>query len=125
VLLAVECFRNGEAGRALTLLAEARVEMPEHPVPALFLGQFARRNARPTDARRSLDAAALLPLPDNWPASHRKRFLVLLHSERLQLAEQLQDEALARNAFEEWLKAEPENDRLRAAYERLRSSGKQ
>jgi hypothetical protein len=51
--------------------------------------------------------------------------LILLHSERLQLAEQLQDEALARNAFEEWLKAEPENDRLRAAYERLRSSGKQ
>ena len=112
VLLAVYCFQSGRGDRARTLLAEAHAEQPKHPVPALFLGQLARKEKHFDDARRHLDSAAALPTPTNWPASHRKRFLILLHSERLQLAEQLQDEALARDALSKWLENEPENEKL-------------
>jgi tetratricopeptide (TPR) repeat protein len=124
VLLAVNLFQIGEVDRARTLLAEARAEAPNHPVPPLFLGQIARAGGQPADARRHLEAAASLPLPANWPASHRKRSMILLHSERLRLAEQLQDEVLARDAFEQWLKWEPENDQLRRMYENFRSTGR-
>jgi hypothetical protein len=71
------------------------------------------------DARKFLDGAASRAIPDNWPASHKKRFLVLLHSERLKLAQQLQDEKLAKNAAGEWLKVEPENRSVRDTYDRL------
>ena len=85
VLLAVYCFQNGAGDRARKLLTEARAEQPSHPVPALFLAQLARKDGQLADARRHLDAAAALPTPNNWPASHRQRFLILLQSERRQL----------------------------------------
>lgn len=119
VLLAVYSFQNGAVDRAMRLLTEARAELPDHPVPALFLGQLARTNGQSDDARRYLESAASLPHPDNWPASHRRRFLVLVHSERFQLAQQLQDLALARDALAEWLKAEPDNEKLRDLLDRF------
>jgi hypothetical protein len=48
---------------------------------------------------------------------------VLLHSERLKLAQQLQDEKLAKSAASEWLKVEPENRRVRDTYDSLVSGG--
>jgi Flp pilus assembly protein TadD len=119
VLLAVYCFQNGQSDRARKLLAEAHAEQPNHPVPLLFLGQLAHQEANLADARRYLDTAASRATPGNWPASHRKRFLILLHSERLKLAEQLDDEALARDACAQWLKYEPENEKLRRMVEQL------
>ena len=112
MLQAVYLFQNGEPDRARKLLAEAQKEDPQHPVPPLFLGQL----DRPTDpvaARRFFDIAAKLPLPKNWPRSHRQRFLVMLHSARFQLAQDIQDEALARDALADWIKCEPENKQLR------------
>ncbi len=119
VLLAVNCFAMGEQDRAMGLLREARAESPAHPIPALILGQLARRKGQTKEAREHLDAAAGLAIPENWPQSHRQRFVVLLQSERLQLAEQLQDVALARDALVQWMKAEPENAKLRQMYDSL------
>lgn len=85
VLLAVYCFQNGENDQAHKLLNEAHAAQPDHPVPALFLGQLARKDGRLEDARRFLEQAATLRIPDNWPASHRKRFVMLLELERSQL----------------------------------------
>jgi tetratricopeptide (TPR) repeat protein len=121
VLLAVYAFQNGETERAMKLLAETHAELPDHPVPPLFLGQFARRDGELEGARRHLTAAASLPLPDNWPASHRQRFLILVHSERLQLAQQLEDVELARDALAAWVKVEPDNEKLHDLLERLRA----
>jgi hypothetical protein len=53
------------------------------------------------DARTYLGAAASRPIPLNWPESHKKRFLVLLHRERFKLAQQLQDAQLAKSAVSE------------------------
>jgi tetratricopeptide (TPR) repeat protein len=123
VLLAVYAFQSGNKQLAKKLLAEAHAELPDHPVPELFLGQFARQAEEWGNARKSLDGAASRTIPDNWPASHKKRFLVLLHSERLKLAQQLQDEKLAKHAAGEWLKVEPENRRVRDTYQSLVSGG--
>jgi hypothetical protein len=60
-----------------------------------------------------------LAIPDTWQESHKQRFLVLLHSERFQLAQQLQDAGLARDALAQWLKCEPENRKLREMYDAL------
>lgn len=117
VLLAVYCFANGEPDRGLRLLQQARAESPAHPMPPLMLGQLARRQRQLALAREFLSFAAALPVPDNWPDSHRRRFLVLLHSERFQLAQQLPDAGLARDALAAWSKAEPENERVRKMYE--------
>jgi tetratricopeptide (TPR) repeat protein len=119
VLLAVYVFQGGDMQRARKLLAEAHAESPNHPVPQLFLGQFALQDKAWGDARQHLDGAASRTIPDNWPASHKKRFLVLLHSERLKLAQQLQDEKLAKSAASEWLRVEPENSRVREMYDIL------
>lgn len=119
VLLAAYCFQSGVNGRARELLTEAHAEQPKHPVPALFLGQLARQEKHLDDARSYFESAASLPTPTNWPASHRKRFLILLHSERLQLAEQLQDEPLARDALANWLRVEPENEKVRTLYKQF------
>jgi tetratricopeptide (TPR) repeat protein len=119
VLLAVYTFQNGDKQRAKSLLADAHAEQPDHPVPELFLGQFAMQAEAWGDARKHLDGAASRNIPDNWPASHRKRFLVLLHSERLKLAQHLQDVKLAKSAAADWLKVEPENTRVRETYDRL------
>lgn len=119
VLLAVYLFQSGQADRARQLLAEARADEPNHPVPLLFLGQLARQSRDFATARQHFAAAVARPLPDNWPQSHRQRFLVLLHSERLKLAEQLQDEALARDAINEWLLVEPSNTGLKQLREQL------
>jgi tetratricopeptide (TPR) repeat protein len=119
VVLAVFASGTGEPDRGLRLLREARAESPYHPVPPLMLGQLARRRQEVRPARDYLTAAASLPLPDNWPESHKQRFQVLLHSERFQLAQQMRDPGLARDALSQWLKAEPGNARVRAMYEQL------
>lgn len=119
VLLAVWCNAHGDAERALKLLQEARVESPEHPVPALLLGQFALRKRDYPVARQYLDAAAALAIPDNWPASHQKRFAVLLHSERFRLAQQTGDMQLAREALAAWLKYDSHNPQLKQMAEQL------
>jgi cytochrome c-type biogenesis protein CcmH/NrfG len=119
VLLAVYSFQSGDKQRAKSLLAEAHAELPDHPVPELFLGQFAMQSEAWGDARKHFGGAASRAIPDNWPASHKRRFLVLLHSERLKLAQHLQDEKLAKSAAEDWLKVEPENRRVRETYDRL------
>jgi Flp pilus assembly protein TadD len=121
VLLAVFCFQNGDEEKGRTLLREAHSNFPDHPMPALIMGQVARRDKRMEEARKYLNFAASQPIPENWPESHRQRFLVLLHSERLQLAEQLQDAKLARDALSELLKSEPDNRQLRAMYDQLRA----
>jgi tetratricopeptide (TPR) repeat protein len=123
VLLAVYCFQNGEGTRALRLLEEAHREAPRHPVPAFFLGQLARRAGNNEAARKYLADAASAEAPANWPASHRQRFAVLLHGERARLAEDLQDEAMARDALSHWLEADPENKQVRAMLESLRGGG--
>jgi tetratricopeptide (TPR) repeat protein len=119
VLLAVYAFQTGEAERARILLREAAAELPDHPVPALFLGQFAIQGQQWEEARVHLAAAAARPIPDNWPASHKNRFLVLLHSERFKLAQQLQDDELAHRALEDWMKQEPNNPELQRIDESL------
>jgi hypothetical protein len=85
----------------------------------LILGQLAARRKQYPAARDLFAAAAALPVPDNWSASRRQRFLVLLHSERFRLAQQLQDAALARGALARWLEVEPTNAKLRKMYEAL------
>jgi tetratricopeptide (TPR) repeat protein len=119
VLLAVNCFQSGDLEKARTLLAEAQTEFPDHPVPPLLLGQLARREHRPDAARQCFAEAAARPIPDNWPESHRQRFLVLLHSERLQLAESLQDLNLARDALSHWIELDPTNAQLRKLSDQL------
>ncbi len=119
VLVAVFCCANGDQERGLKLLQEARAEAPNHPVPALILGQLARQNQQGKAARDQFTAAVALPLPDNWPHSHKQRFFVLLHTERLQLAQQLNDVELARDALSLLLKLDPENRQLRKMYDEL------
>jgi hypothetical protein len=75
------------------------------------------------NARKYFDGAASRAIPENWPASHKKRFLVLLHSERLKLAQQLQDKKMAKNAVFEWLQVEPQNRRLQETYDGLSGDG--
>jgi len=119
VLLAVYCFQNGNPEKARTLLREASADAPDYPMPPLMLGQLARGERRLEDARRYYAIAAEQPIPLNWPESHKQRFLVLLQSERLQLAQQLDDIVLARDALSEWLKCEPSNLKLQGMYEEL------
>jgi tetratricopeptide (TPR) repeat protein len=119
VLLAVWCIANGEQERGVKLLHEARDEFPDYPVPPLMLGQLAARAEQWKTAREDFDVAASLPIPDNWPASHKQRFGVLLHSERYRLAQRLEDIELARDAMGQWLKFDPQNVQLRKAYESL------
>lgn len=122
VLLAVYCSANGDQELGQRFLREARTEEPNYPVTPLMLGQLAVQQQQWDDAREFFTAAMALPLPDNWPESHRKRFLVLLHSSRFRLAQQLQDIDLARDALAQWVKCEPENAELRAKYDELRAS---
>jgi tetratricopeptide (TPR) repeat protein len=119
VLLAVYYNQNGDSNKAKSLLHEAHADEPQHPVPELFLGQFALREKRPEDAREFLAAAASRPIPANWPESHKKRFLILLSTERFKLAQQLRDESLARAAVEEWIKHEPDNRQVQEIYKSL------
>jgi hypothetical protein len=48
----------------------------------------------------------------SWPASHKRQFLELVYKEQLQLADQLQDDGLARQAAMDWLKLDPNNKAL-------------
>jgi Tfp pilus assembly protein PilF len=123
VLLAVHYQQNGDAGQAKKLLQEAHADAPNHPIPELFLGQFALREKRLDDARQFLNAAASCPIPTNWPESHKKRFLVLLNTERFKLAQQLQDEKLARSAIDEWIKYDPDNRQLQEIHNSLHPTG--
>lgn len=123
VLLAVSYKQNGDDAKAMQLLAEAHDESPEHPVPELFLGQLALREKRFDEARKYLMSAASRPIPTNWPASHKKRFLMLLNTERFKLAQQLNDETLARTAVDEWIKYDPDNKQLQEIYNSLHSTG--
>jgi tetratricopeptide (TPR) repeat protein len=120
VLAAAQVQSAGDGDRALTWLREAYAENPEHPVPALMLGQLARQRRQWPDARNLLESSAAKVPPANWPASHRKRFLVLLHSERLQLAQQLQDRELARDALHQWQLADPDNAQVKKWLAELR-----
>jgi Tfp pilus assembly protein PilF/mono/diheme cytochrome c family protein len=121
VLLSVFYNQNGETARAKALLQEAHAESPSHPVPELFLAQFAARDKKWDDVRKYLADAASRPIPTNWPESHKKRFMVLLETERFKLAQQLQDEALARSAVNEWIKYDPDNRQLQQIYQSLQS----
>ncbi len=123
VLLAVFYQQNGETGQAKKLLREAHADLPTHPVPELFLGQYAVRDKQWEDARRYLGTALSRPIPLNWPESHKKRFLVLLHTERFKLAQQLQDEELAKSAVSEWIKYDPDNRQLQEIYNSLHPTG--
>jgi tetratricopeptide (TPR) repeat protein len=122
VLLAVYCSANGDNDLAQQMLHEARTEEPNYPVTPLILGQLAARQQQWDAARENYTAAAALPIPESWPESHRKRFLILLNTERFRLAQQLQDINLARDALAQWVQAEPENTKLRAKYEELRAN---
>jgi cytochrome c-type biogenesis protein CcmH/NrfG len=124
VLLAVFYNQNGDAGKAKSLLREAHTDEPQHPIPELFLGQFALREKRLEDARHFLTAAATRPIPANWPESHKKRFLVLISAERFKLAQELRDESLARGAVEDWIKYDPDNRQLQEIYKSLHPSEK-
>ena len=64
------------------LLAEAIRENPRDPVPHCFLGQIARRNGNVQVAREELEQAAELPVPETWPASHVRQFLILVYTEQ-------------------------------------------
>ncbi len=86
-----------------------------------MLGQLARRDGQLEEARRLLASAASKAIPENWPDSHRQRFLVLLQSERFQLAQQLQDLDLARDALSQWIKCDPENRQLQVMYDKLQA----
>jgi tetratricopeptide (TPR) repeat protein len=123
VLLAVSYFQNGDVENAKKLLNEAHADASEHPVPELFLGQAAAREKRFDDARRYLTSAASRQLPLNWPESHKRRFVVLLNTERFKLAQQLNDETLARTAVDEWIKYDPENRQLQEIYNSLHPAG--
>jgi tetratricopeptide (TPR) repeat protein len=125
VLLAVNCFQNGEKNRAQALLREALAESPDHPVATLMLGQLANQERQLDAARDYLAASASKPIPDNWPESHRRRFLVLLHSERFKLAQQLQDIELARASLSEWVKCDPTNTRLKKMLAELDAAARQ
>lgn len=88
------------------------------------LGEFdpvlaARQQSRWNEAKGLFAAAAALPIPDNWPESHRRRYLILLHSQRAQLAQQLQDVELARDALTQWATVEPENRKLQQMLDSL------
>jgi tetratricopeptide (TPR) repeat protein len=122
VLLAVFCNANGDQELALRFLREARSEEPNYPVTPLMLAQLVMQQQQWNAAREYFASAMVLPIPENWPESHKKRFLVLLHSSRFRLAQQLQDIDLARDALAQWVKYEPENAKLRAKYEELRTS---
>jgi tetratricopeptide (TPR) repeat protein/mono/diheme cytochrome c family protein len=123
VLLAVFYQQNGDTEQAKKLLREAHVDLPTHPVPELFLAQYAVRDKQWDDARKLLVAAASRPIPLNWPESHKKRFLVLLHTERFKLAQQLQDEELAKSAVSDWIKYDPDNRQLQEIYNSLHPTG--
>lgn len=121
VLLAVYCYQNGDADKSKALLREARTEEPNHPVPELFLGQFAAHEQRWDDARQFLDGSAAKPIPANWPESHKKRFMILLETERFKLAQHFRDEQLARSAIGEWMKYDPDNPQVQQIYNSLNS----
>jgi tetratricopeptide (TPR) repeat protein len=122
VSLAVYCYQNGEEDRPRTLLEEAAQELPDDPVAHLYLGQIARRNQQWDQARAQLHLAATLPTPNTWPDSHRRQFLGLAHLERFQLAQQLEDIALAREVLAAWLESEPDNAELRELSEQLQTA---
>lgn len=122
VVLAVYCYQNGEEDRPRTLLEEAAQELPDDPVAHLYLGQIARRNQQWDQARAQLHLAATLPTPNTWPDSHRRQFLGLAHLERFQLAQQLEDIALAREVLAAWLESEPDNAELRELSEQLQTA---
>ncbi len=120
--LAVYCYQNGDVKKATELLNEAHAESPDYPMTSLLLGQFARLGKQWEESRECLAEAAAAPIPENWPDSHRQRFLVLLQSERFQLAQQLKDAELAMDALSQWLKCDPENRELRKKYDEFRAS---
>ncbi len=119
LLLAISCIANGDLDRGLALAHEAKTDEPGYPVPSLILGQLALRQQQLDEARLQFDAAARIPIPDNWPQSHRQRFLVLLHSQRFRLAQQTNDPVLARDALEQWLQNDPDNPQVRKLYHDL------
>ncbi len=109
VSLALYCAEMGELERARGLLLEVRKEIPDHPMPHLFLAQWSSMEKRFRDANRHLEQARSAPLPDNWPQSQQKRFLLGLHSERFKVAKQLQDWRQARTVLADWVRLDPDD----------------
>jgi Tfp pilus assembly protein PilF len=107
--LAIACYQSGDESTANRLLREALADDQNDPVAYCFLGQIARRNGEAPEARQLLRKASELPTPTTWPASHRRQFLALVYAEQLQLANDLHDEALARQVLEAWRRLEPQN----------------
>jgi tetratricopeptide (TPR) repeat protein len=81
VLVGMFAISEGDPVHGLQLIQDARHDEPLHPVPLLVLGQLARRQKQYQIARQFVAAAAALPVPDNWPESHRRRFFAQLKSE--------------------------------------------
>jgi tetratricopeptide (TPR) repeat protein len=111
--LAIACYQLGDEATAVRLLREVLANDPQDPVAHCFVGQIARRNEELMEARDHLQRASELPTPTTWPASHRHQFLTLVFTEQLQLANQLQDSALARDTIGKWIKLDPNNIGLR------------
>jgi tetratricopeptide (TPR) repeat protein len=82
VLLAIHLLSNNELDLGMKYLRESRAESPDHPMPALLLGQLAIRQRHGDEAKKELAAAASIPIPDTWPESHRRRFLATLQAEQ-------------------------------------------
>jgi tetratricopeptide (TPR) repeat protein len=117
--LAIACYQLGDEQTATRLLDEALVNDPDDPVAHCFVGQIARRNEQLAEARDHLRRATELPTPSSWPASHLHQFLTLVFTEQLQLANQLQDESLAKQALEKLIELNPANSQLRALRKQL------
>lgn len=117
--LAIACYQNGDEPTAARLLQEATAHAPNDPAPHCFVGQIARRDNELQQARESLERAAELPTPSTWPESHRRQFLVLVYTEQLQLAQQLEDAGLARQALTAWLELDPSNAALHKLQKQL------
>src|SRR4029078_2884793 len=73
VLLAVFYNQNGDRNKAKALLAEAHAQSPNHPVPELFLAQFAAQEKKWEDGRKYLAGVPSRPIPPHWPESQNTR----------------------------------------------------
>lgn len=120
ISLAVLRYQSGEEEAPRAMLAEVAEESPDDPVVHLYLGQIARRDEKRDDAKAELAKAASLATPNTWPESHRRQFLRLMHLERFQLAQELEDLDLARAAVAAWLEVEPGNEQLRELSDQLK-----
>lgn len=110
--LAIACYQNGDEQKAAEFLQAALQRDPLDPVPHCFMGQIARRNGHWDEAENHFQRALELPIPDTWPDTHTRQFLVLVYTEQLQLAQETEDKDLLTSVAKAWLKLDPENEQL-------------